>query len=130
RGAILPCPTLGCELTLVERAQLIERGGLLRCLVLADPRNAREAEGEAGRIGRTTLDLVVLDLDDDLGPHAHGVAVVLHRQRPQSLGHRGELGVGQALERLADLRQMLTVPYRQVIVGETAHATARAASGR
>src|SRR5215471_10784190 len=43
----LPGPPLGDELPLVERAKLLERGGLARGLVLADARDASEAQRQA-----------------------------------------------------------------------------------
>src|SRR2546430_13377704 len=45
-------------------------------------------------------DLVVRDLDDDLGSHADGIAVVRRRQRPQTGGHRGELSIDRKSTRL------------------------------
>src|SRR6266851_4727875 len=101
--------------------------GLAGGLVGAHPRDAGEAQREAGRVGRALLDLVVVHLHHDLRPHPHRVAVVSGGERVQSLGHLGELAVGQALEGLAHLRPAVPVAYRQVVVGEPAHAAAGAA---
>ena len=65
-----------------------------------------------------------IDLDDDLGRQAHGVAVVARREGPEPRRHRGELGVGQALERLADVREALALADGEVIVREPADAPA------
>src|SRR5437763_1361066 len=100
---ILHCPSLGRELALVECPELGERRRLGRALVVADLRDAGEAEREPRAIRRTLLDLVVRDLDDDLGPDAHGVAVIRRRDLPETRGHVGELSVGEPLERLADV---------------------------
>src|SRR5262249_19115317 len=124
RRAILHDASLRPELCFVEIAQLGERRGLARGLVVADAAGAGEAEGQPRRIGRTLLDLVVFDLDHDLGRHPYGVAVVVEGERLQSLGHRTELLVGEALERLADVRPTVAVAHRQVIVGQPADAAA------
>src|SRR5436309_3309479 len=107
--------------------ELAERGRLPRRLVVAHAGDPREAQRVARGVRRALLDFVVLDLDDDRGPHAHGVAVVGGRELPESLGHLDELGVGEPLERLADLGERLTVAHGEVIVGEPAPAAARAA---
>src|SRR5215510_2911371 len=82
---------LRLKLALVEMPQLGERGRLPGRFVVTHAGDAGEAQGQLRGIGRALLDLVVLDLDDDLGPHAHGVAVVLGGQLPQPLGHLHEL---------------------------------------
>src|SRR6185503_2894760 len=84
----LPGPALGGELPLVQRAKLLQRGRLARALVLADARDAGKAQRHPRAVGRAALDLVVLDLDDDLGPHPHRVAVVAQGEGAQALGQR------------------------------------------
>src|SRR5439155_21534562 len=88
---ILHCPSLGRELALVECPELGERRRLSRALVVADPRDAGEAEREPRAIRRALLDLIVRDLDDHPGPDAHGIAVVRRRDPLKTRGHVGEL---------------------------------------
>src|SRR5204863_8400705 len=118
---------LRLELALVQMSQLLERRRLPGLFVVAHARDARKAQRESRAVRGTALDLVVLDLDDDFGPHAHGVAVVGRRQLGQAFGHLDELGVGESLERLADVRERLAVAHREVVVRQPAHAPAGAA---
>ena len=117
------------KLRLVETAKLGERGGLPRPLVVTHARDAGEAKREARRIRRALLDLVVFDLDDDLGSDLHRVAVVGHRERSQAFRHLHELSIGEALEGLTDLRELVPVDDRKVVVGQPANAAAGAAVG-
>src|SRR5215510_5358388 len=86
--------SLGAELQLVEMSELVEGGRLPRGLVVAHTGDPREPQRKPRGIGRAPLDLVVLDLDDDLRPDAHRVAVVRGGQLPQPPGHLHELRVG------------------------------------
>src|SRR3989442_5387167 len=97
------------KLRVVERAELRERRRLAGPLVVAHPRDAGEAEREPGRVRRALLDLVVLDLDDDLGAHTHGVAVVADGEGFETPGHLGELPIGKTLERLSDFGEIFAV---------------------
>src|SRR5580765_3247023 len=97
RAALLRGASLGRELPLVVAAELVKAGRLPGRLVTANAADAREPQGESRRIRRALLDLIVGDLDDDLGPDADRVAVVGDRERPQPLGHLRELSVGEAL---------------------------------
>src|SRR4029453_14831908 len=96
-------------------------------LVVAHPGDPREPQREPRAVGRASLDLVVGHLDHDLRADAYRLAVVARGQRPQPLGHFGELAVGEPLERLADVREAVAVPPPQSVVGEPAAAAARAA---
>ena len=118
--------SFGLELAGIEAAQLSQGGGLGRPLVVADARDAGEAQGEARRVGRALLDLVVRDLHHDLGPHAHGVPVVADGQPAQPLRHLAELLVGQPLEGLAHVGEAVAVDHGEVIVGQPARAAPRA----
>src|SRR5919197_2724422 len=121
------CSALRLELSLVEPLEFGQSGGLTGRLVVPDAGHAGEAEGEAGAVRRALLDLVVLDLDDHLGPHPHRVAIIAHGQMPEPFGHGRELAVGKPLEGLANVRPSLTLAHRQMIVGEPSHASTRSA---
>src|SRR5262245_55057145 len=118
---------LGLELARVQGAQLAQGRGLARPLVVADARDAGEAQGQTRRVGRAPLDLVVGHLHHDLGADAHGVPVVAGGQAPQPLRHLAELQIGQPLEGLAHLGEALALYHREVIVGQPARAAPRAA---
>src|SRR5262249_30437218 len=115
---------LRLELPLLEKPQAVERDRLSRGLGVANVRDPRKSQREPRGIGGTLLDLVVLDLDDDLGPHPHRIAVVVGGELPEPLGHLAELCVGESLERLADVRKAVAVAHREVIVGQPANASA------
>src|SRR5205807_2812621 len=51
---------------------------------------------------RTTLDLIVRDLDDELGTDVEAPSLIGGRETAEALGHHLELHIGQALERLPD----------------------------
>ena len=65
---------------LLFRLQLGQRGDLRPSLIVANSGDAREAQGEPRTILRAPLYFIVGHFDDDLGPDAHGVAVVLDLQ--------------------------------------------------
>ena len=75
------------------------------------------------------MDLVVLDLDDHLGANAHRVAVVGYLERAEPLRHRRELGIREAFERLADLRETVAITHGQVVVRQPAGAPSGAPVG-
>src|SRR4029453_14798250 len=122
-------PALRLELSLVERLQLVEGRGPAGRLVVAHPGDPREPQRAPRGVGRASLDLVVGPLDYDLRADAYRVAVVARGQRPQPLGHFGELAVGEPLERLADVGEAVAVAPRQRGFGEPGAAASRAAVG-
>ena len=71
-------------------------------LVRAVALHPREAQRQAAGVLRARLQVVEGDLDDQLGPHVHGVAVAAGLAREQLARLPGEQLVGHALEGLAE----------------------------
>src|SRR5213593_4617417 len=46
-------------------------------------------------IRRALLDLIVRDLNNDLEPDAHNIAIIHHRDLPKTQNHNGELSIGE-----------------------------------
>ena len=68
----------------MQRPHRLDRVGLVGALVGAIALDAREAQREAAGILRALLQVVERDLDDELGPHVHGVAVAAAISRASS----------------------------------------------
>jgi hypothetical protein len=104
---------------------VLERVGVVGRLVVADARDAREAEREPGAVGRAPLEIAEEHLDDDARLDEHRRALLAHRERRQARRHRAELVVGQTLERLPDRLEpsRLLVARGEVVVAEPAVAS-------
>src|SRR5256885_7825140 len=126
-GLDVPWPTaLPFELF---RVQLFETGvgvHILGPLVRPDSDNPREAQGEPARVMRTPLDLIVRDLDDDLGTDMETPPFFRSREPAEVFRHRLELGVRQALECLPDHLEAVRrlVPHREPIIRQPSFAAA------
>src|SRR5690606_35985262 len=79
-----------------ERAHGRERVGLLVALVGPVALDAREAQRHAARVARARLELLVGDLDDQLGAYVHDVAVAAELARAELAGLPLEQSVAHA----------------------------------
>src|ERR1051325_2510 len=119
----LPLPF---ELPLVNPPHLVDRGDLLDGLVVADARDAREAQRVAGLVPRRLLDAVEGDLQHDGWlDDVHGT-VARRRRRLEVLRHAIDFRVRQARIGLADVHELLVAKYGEGVVGE--HRAALAVS--
>ena len=86
----------------------LEGVGLPCGLVGPVAQHPREAQRHAAGIARAGLHSVERDLDDELGPHVHDVAVAGDLQLEQLLCLPSEHLVGESLERLAEHHESIS----------------------
>src|SRR2546422_5646562 len=106
------------ELLRVQLLQPAVRVRVSGALVVPDPRDPCEPEGEARLVVRAPLNLVVRDLHDDLGPHVDDPRLLrgLHGNEPL---HQVEaLLVREPLERLPDHLPPVAVPDSEPVVAQ------------
>src|ERR1043165_5503990 len=117
------------QLAFVNPPHLVDRGDLRRRLVVADARDAREAQRVARLVARRLLDAVERDLQHDRRlDHVHG-AVARGRRLLEVLREAVDLRVGQTRVRLADVHQLVVAQHGERVVGEDRAAFAMAVLG-
>ena len=111
---------------LVQGRDRSDRVDLVGRLVRPQPNDPREAQREAGAMTRRADDDVEGDLDNDRRLHLVVATEAGDRVRLEPAGHLGDLGVGQAAVRLADVDQPVErgIADRERVIGEDAVALA------
>src|SRR5205823_11244443 len=94
---ILGPSTLTLELLRVELLQPRVRVDVRRPLVVPDADDPREAQREPARIVRAPLNLVVGDFHDHVRANMESPSFLRRREASESLGHRLELRIREAL---------------------------------
>src|SRR5437764_9416979 len=106
------------QLSLVNPSYLVNGRDLLERLVIADARDAREAERVARLVPRRLLDAIEGDLQDDGRLDDVHRPVARDRGGLEVLGHAVDLRVREAGVGLADVDQLAVAAHGEGVVGE------------
>src|ERR1051326_7750399 len=121
---------LSFELPLVNPPHLVDRGDLLRRLVVADARDAWEAQRVAGFVSCRFLDAIERDLQHDRRRDDVHRAVARGRRLLEMPREAVDLRVGEAGLGLADVHQLVVAQHGEGVVGEHRAALAVTVLGR
>src|SRR6266849_1164224 len=83
-----------------------DRVGFLRCLVAAHRDDPCKSQSHPARVLRTSLNIAVRHLDDDLRPHEYRAVRLVELETLQPFRHLAKIIVGKSLEGLADLDEL------------------------
>src|SRR6266851_4104153 len=108
------------------------RVGLLRSLVAAHRDDPCKSQSHPARVLRTSLNIAIRHLDDDLRPHEYRAVRLVELETLQPFRHLAKIIVGQSLESLADLDELSGpfVPGGEMVVREPSVAASIAPIGR